>query len=154
MTFYSRGKNRIQNPYCLPDMYKDYIKDIPEDSPYYVSLKDYIAINSLFWKEISHNIVDEGRIFHMPFMLGDTYVEKIKLDYNNRLPIDWQLTTRTGKVIYNLNEHSQGYKYELKWNKKVCIFNNNYLFKLVYTRANKRLLAKNIKTKKSDYFEK
>jgi hypothetical protein len=152
--YYSRGPNRIKKPYCLPEIYQDYIKDIPEDSPYYVTLKEYIEINSLFWKEISHNIIDEGRIFHMPFMLGDTYVEKRKLDYSKRLPIDWALTTKTGKVIFNLNEHSQGYKYEIKWNKKICNFTNNYLFTLVYTRANKRLLAKNIKTKKSDYFEK
>jgi hypothetical protein len=154
MAYYGRGLNRIQNPYCLTDMYSDYIKDIKEDSPYYVTFKEYSTINNLFWKEISHNIINEGRQFHMPFNLGDTYVEKIKLDYNNRLPIDWQLTTQTGKLIYNLNEHSQGYKYELKWNKKVCSFDNNYLFKLIYTRSNKRLLAKNIKTRKIDYYEK
>lgn len=151
--FYSRGVNKIQHPYVFADMYKDYIKDIGEDSPFYVTFKEYTEINNLFWKEISHNIIDEGRQFHMPFQMGDTYVDKIKLDYNNRLPINWELTTRTGKVIYNLNEHSQGYKYEIKWNKKVCNFDNNYLFRLVYTRANKRLLAKNIKTKKTDYFE-
>jgi hypothetical protein len=153
MPYYSRGPNRIKSPYCLSDFYKEYIKDIEEDSPYYVTFKEYTAINNLFWKEISHAIIDEGRVFHMPFNLGDTYVDKVKLDYNNRLPINWQLTTQTGKVIYNLNEHSEGYKYELKWNKKVCMFQNNYLFKLIYTRANKRKLAKNIKSKTTDYFE-
>ena len=152
--FYSRGKNKLQKPYCFPEMYKEYIKDIEPGSPYWVTPQEYSAINNLFWKEISHNIINEGRQFHMPFNVGDTYVEKSKLDYNNRLPIDWELTTRTGKVIYNLNEHSDGYKYELKWNKKVCVFINNYLYRLVYTRFNKRLLAKNIKTKKTDYFAK
>jgi hypothetical protein len=153
MAFYGRGLNKIHDPYTFVDMYDSYIEDIPEDSPYYVTFKQYTAINNLFWKEISHNIINEGRMFHMPFNLGDTYVDKVKLDYNNRLPIDWALTTRTGKVIYNLNEHSQGYKYELKWNKKVCAFDNNYLFRLVYTRTNKRQLAKNIKSHKTDYFE-
>jgi hypothetical protein len=152
--YYSRGKNHIVHPYVFEDMYRQYIKDIPEDSPLYVTFKEYTAINNLFWKEISHNIVDEGRVFHMPMNLGDTYVMKVKLDYNKtRLPINWQLTTQTGKVIYNLNEHSEGYRYELKWNKKVCMFQNNYLYKLVYTRANKRKLAKNIKSKQIDYFE-
>lgn len=153
MAFYSRGKNRIQDPYCLPDMYVEYIKDIPVDSPLYVTYKDYVAINNLFWKEMSHKIIDDGLTFHMPFMMGDTFVEKVKLNYNNRLPINWQLTTETGKVIYNLNEHSDGFKYRFKWNKKVCTFKNNYLFKLVYTRSNKRKLAHNIKVKKNDYFE-
>jgi hypothetical protein len=134
-------------------MYREYIKDIPIDSPYYVTFKEYTKINNLFWKEVSHSIVDEGRTFHMPYNVGDTYVRKEKIDYNkDRLPIDWQLTTQTGKVIYNLNEHSEGYKYELKWNKKVCMFQNNYLYQLVYTRTNKRKLAKNIKSKHTDYF--
>lgn len=154
MPYYSRGKNKIQKPYCLNDMYEDYIKDKEEGSPLWVTYGEYRDIVTVFYKEVINNILNEGRTFHMPFMLGDTYVEKTKLDYNNRLPIDWQLTTQTGKVIYNLNEHSQGYKYNIKWNKKSCIFTNNYLYKLIYTRANKRLLAKNIKTKKSDYFEK
>lgn len=151
--FFSRGRNKIQDPYCLPEIYKDYIKDKEEDSLLYVTYNEFRNIVSVFYKEIVNNILNEGRQFHLPFQMGDTYVEKTKLDYNNRLPIDWELTTRTGKVIYNLNEHSQGYKYEIKWNKKVCVFNNNYLYRLVYTRANKRLLAKNIKTKKFDYFE-
>jgi hypothetical protein len=151
--FYSRGKNKVVHPYVLKDMYEDYIKDITEDSPFYVTYNEYRDIVTVFYKEVSNNILNEGRTFHMPFMLGETYVEKTKMDYNNRLPINWQLTTNTGKVIYNLNEHSQGYKYEIKWNKKLCNFQNNYLYRLVYTRDNKRLLAKNIKTKKSDYFE-
>lgn len=137
----------------MVDMWKDYISDKEKDSPLYVDYHEFRDIVETFYKGLSHCIINEGQKFHMPFMLGDTYVEKVKLDYNNRLPIDWQLTTATGKVIYNLNEHSDGYKYGIKWNKKVCIFNNNYLYTLVYTRANKRLLAKNIKTKKFDYFE-
>ena len=154
MAYYSRGKNKIIKPYVLKDMYLDYIKDKDRDSALYVTYHEYRDIVELFYKEVVNNIINEGKTFHMPYMLGDTYVEKTKLDYNNRLPIDWKLTSESGKVIYNLNEHSQGYKYEIKWNKKVCRFLNNYLYVMVYTRSNKRLLAKNIKTKKSDYFEK
>lgn len=154
MAFYSRGKNKIQDSYVLPDMYQEYIKDIEEDSPLYISYKDYVKIVTMFYKEVSHNIIDEGKTFHMPFQMGDTYVEKSKLDYARKLPINWALTTRTGKVIYNLNEHSEGYKYRIKWNKKVCIFPNNYLYVMIYTRKNKRTLAKNIKSRKTDYFEK
>lgn len=154
MPFYSRGKNKIQNPYVLKDMYDDYIKDKEKDSILYISYKEYVDIVTTFYKSISRSIIDEGKTFHMPYMMGETYIEKSKLDYNHRLPINWALTTKTGKVIYNLNEHSEGYKYRMKWNKKICIFPNNYLYMLVYTRENKRKLAKNIKTKKSDYFEK
>jgi hypothetical protein len=135
-------------------MYLEYIKDKEEGSLLYVTYNEYRDMVTIFYKEVSHNIINEGRMFHMPFAMGDAYIEKVKLDYNNKLPINWELTSKAGKVIYHFNEHSDGYKYILKWNKKVCTFQNNYLYVLVYTRANKRLLAKNIKTKRSDYYEK
>jgi hypothetical protein len=152
--FYGRGKNTIQHPYVLPDFYKDYIKDIPIDSTYYVTYNEYAKIVGLFYKEVSSKIINEGELFRMPFRLGDTYIEKKKLDYNNRPPIDWQMTTQHGKVIYNFNEHSDGYKYEMKWSKLTSIFHNLYLYRLVYTRTNKRKVAKCIKEKTIDYFEK
>jgi len=152
--FYGRGKNVIQQPYTMPDMYQDYIKDIPKESAYYVTYTEYAKIVGLFYKEVSNKIIKHGELFHMPFRLGDTYVEKKKLDYNNRPPIDWQMTTANGKVIYNFNEHSDGYKYELKWNKRNSLFHNVYLYRLVYTRSNKRSVAKCIKNRVIDYFEK
>lgn len=152
--FYGRGKNAIQKPYTLPDMYKEYIRDIPKDSAYYVTYNEYVKIVGLFYKEVSDKIIDKGEIFHLPFRIGDTFVEKKKIDYTTRLPIDWQLTTEYGKVIYNFNEHSGGYKYQLKWCKRNALFHNSYLYRFVYTRANKRLAAKCIKEKKMDYFEK
>lgn len=152
--FYGRGKNVIQQPYTLPDMYQAYIKDIPKESAYYVTYNEYAKIVGLFYKEVSNKIIQQGELFHMPFRLGDTYVEKKKVDYNNRPPIDWQMTTAMGKVIYNFNEHSGGYKYELKWNKRNSIFRNVYLYRLVYTRANKRAVAKCVKSRTIDYFEK
>ena len=154
MAFYSRGKNKIQSPYTLKHMYEDYIKDKEEGSILHIPYSKYVDIVTLFYKEVSNKIINEGLSFKMPFTMGETYVEKKKLNYNHRLPINWNLTTSTGKVIYHLNDHSDGFKYELKWNKKVCNFHNNYLYRLVYTRANKRLLAKNIKTRKTDFFEK
>lgn len=154
MAFTARGPNTIQKPYCMPDMYQAYIKDIPKESAYYVTYTEYAKIVGLFYKEVSHKIIEHGELFHMPFRLDNTYVEKKKLDYNNRPPIDWQMTTARGKVIYNFNEHSGGYKYELKWNKRNSLFHNFYLYRLVYTRSNKRAVAKCIKARTIDYFEK
>lgn len=151
--FYGRGKNVIQHPYVLPDMYKDYIKDIPKESAYYVTYNEYAKIVGLFYKEVSSKIIKDAEVFSLPFRMGNTYVEKKALDYNNRPPIDWQLTTQHGKVIYNFNEHSNGYKYEMKWSKILAALHNIYLYRLVYTRANKRKVAKHIKEKEIDYFE-
>ena len=76
--FFSRGKNTIQNPYTFQDMYYDYISDIDKNSPYYVTYAEYVDICSIFYKEISQAIIEEGIKFKLPYSLGEVYVIKKK----------------------------------------------------------------------------
>ena len=54
------------------------------------------------------------------------------------------------KIIYHLNEHSDGYKYRLYWSKQPYTFSNRYKYQLSLTRTNKRHLAQLIFNRK-DY---
>jgi len=150
--FFSRGKNNIQLPYTFKDIYKDYISSIDINSQYYVTYKEYVDICSLFYKLISKKIIDEGIKFKLPFSLGDVYVLKTKTKYNSKMPIDWLLTVKEGKRIYNFNEHTAGFSYKFFWTKPYRVV-NKFTYRLVFTRQNKRYLAKVIKQKKRDYFE-
>jgi hypothetical protein len=152
MTFFSRGKNKIQHPYCFRDMYLEYISDIDEGSPYYVTYKEYVDICSMFYKSLSKALIEDGIKFKFPFALGELYVNKHKLKYNSKLPIDWQLTVKEGKKVYNLNEHTAGFGYKFFWTKPYKVV-NKFTYRLVFTRENKRHLAKAIKQYKKDYFE-
>lgn len=153
MAFFGRGKNKIQSPYCFKEMYADYIKNKPLGSPYYVSYVEYVEYCSMFYKEISRLIIDEGYRFKMPGALGQVYVVKRKLNYNNKPPIDWKLTIKEGKRCYNFNDHSAGFGYTFFWTKPHRV-KNKFMYRLVLTRTNKRYLAKVIKKNKRDYFEK
>jgi hypothetical protein len=150
--FFGRGKNTIEHPYTFADMYKDYISDIDEGSPYYVSYIEYVEICSDFYKAISKAIIDDGITFKLPYGMGEVYVLKKKVKYNGNLPIDWQATIKEGKKIYILNEHTKGFKYAFFWHKPLK-FKNKFIYRLVFTRSNKRYLAKAIKQKNKDYFE-
>jgi hypothetical protein len=150
--FFSRGKNNIQLPYTFKDMYSDYISDIDKESPYYVTYKEYVDICSLFYKAISKAIIEEGIKFKLPFALGEVYVIKTKTKCNNKMPIDWVLTVKEGKRIYNFNEHTAGFGYKFFWTKPYKVV-NKFTYRLVFTRLNKRSLAKAIKQQKKDYFE-
>lgn len=153
MTFFSRGKNKVQDPYTLADMYSDYISDKEVGSLYYVTYSEYIDICTIFYKEISRLIIDEGIRFKLPFGLGEVFVLKRKIKCNSKMPIDWVLSVKEGKRIFNFNEHTSGYGYKFFWTKP-CHITNKYMYRLVLTRANKRYLAKAIKQNKKDYFEK
>jgi len=150
--FFSRGKNVIQEPYVFKDMYIHYISDKDKDSPYYVTYSEYVDICSIFYQMIVKAIIDDGIRFKLPFGLGEIFVLKRKVKYNNKMPIDWATTLKEGKRIYNLNEHTSGFGYKFFWTKPYKI-KNKFMYRLVLTRANKRYLAKAIKKNKMDYFE-
>lgn len=150
--YFSRGKNKVQDPYTFVDMYEEYISDKEQESPYYVTYEEYVNICSLFYKSISKLVVDEGIKFRLPFGMGHLFVRKKKPTTTSHMPIDWVQTAREGKVIYNFNEHTKGFGYKFHWSKP-----NNIKYKFTYrlelTRENKRYLAKAIKQNKKDYFE-
>jgi hypothetical protein len=150
--YFSRGPNRVQEPYTLADSYKDYAAEFKPGDLYYVTYSEYIDICSEFYKRISKSIIDDGMHFKLPYGLGEVYVIKRKVLLNNKLQIDWESTLKEGKRIYHLNEHSKGFRYSFFWTKPVH-FKNRFIYRLVLTRDNKRALAKAIKQYKKDYFE-
>jgi hypothetical protein len=154
--FFSRGKNKVQNPYTVKEIYSFYIDDVGENSLYYVEQVEYCDIVYDFYKGIIEAVIRNNYCFKLPFGLGEFSIlkTKIKLDKLNILSVDWTHTVENGKYIYHLNEHTNGYKYFFYWSKKNKRAKNLYYYKLVMTRANKRLLAKLIKSGKYDYFEK
>jgi hypothetical protein len=149
--FFSRGPNVIKDPYCFPEMYEDYIKGKDEDSPYYITYNEYVDICSIFYKGISKLIIDEGIRFKLPFMLGEVFVLKRKVKPNHKMPINWEMSVKEGKKIYNFNEHTAGFGYKFFWTKPYHI-TNKFMYRLVFTRDNKRSLAKAIKEQHKDYF--
>ena len=150
--FFSRGLNKIQHPYVFKDMYAEYIADKEVGSLYYVTYPEYVSICSMFYQMLSKALIDDAIRFKLPFSLGDIFVQKRKIKCNNKMPIDWVLSVQEGKRIYNFNEHSGGYGYKFFWTKPYRI-TNKFTYRLVFTRQNKRYLAKAIKKNKKDYLE-
>ena len=152
--FFSRGKNKHQNPYTLKHMYDDYIKDIPEDSPYFVPYMQYRAICETFFKQVMVEVLEHARSFKMPYNMGRIFVDKKKVPLYNKkkLSIDWAATNEHGKVIYHLNEHSRGYKYVFCWEKLTFRLKNKSFYRFIPSRHNKRRLAQLVKSGDYDYF--
>lgn len=152
--FFSRGPNKIQEPYTFADMYDSYIESVDEDSPYHISYQEYRKICEKFYKRMMASILEKGSQFKMPYNLGKIYIDKRKVKTHNKkkLSIDWALTNEHGKVIYHLNEHSRGYKYIFQWEKKTYKTKNKNFYRFVPSRFNKRKLAKLIKSGDYDYF--
>lgn len=122
------------------------------NSPYKVDYKFYKRILDRMSQIIAEAVLDRSEGFKMPCGLGYIQVGKYQpKNYNSKsLSIDYKLTREYGKVIYHLNEHSNGYKYRLHWSKVPMTFADRYEYQLCLVRANKRKLAQLI-FNKHDY---
>jgi hypothetical protein len=126
----------------LNDAYKTYPhKYLPDD--YYVDYKTYKNICVDFNKLVFDEIIHKGLLFKMPSKLGTIQVLKKKTKgeiYN------YELSNKTGKKIKQLNKHTFGYRCKYVWTKFKFKIPNNFIYKFVPTRTNKRTLAKLLKT--------
>jgi hypothetical protein len=88
----------------------------------------------------------------MPYGIGYLAIGKYepKTYTSKSLSIDYKSSKEEGKIIYHLNEHSDGYKYRLYWSKIPKTFIDRYKYQLSLVRENKRYLAKLI-FNKQDY---
>lgn len=142
--------------YTIRDFYLSYIENLPSDPAYdryRIDYKTYRAMVTDYFEWARDRIIEDGKSFKMPYMLGRLSVEKKKIKFNRKtsLPIDYKTTRETGKLTFNLNEHSNYYKYRFYWDKYACRTTFLKHYSLVMTRANKRRLAQIIINRERDY---
>jgi len=147
--------NKIQHPYNMSDIYLDYISNIDIDSPYYIRSDEFYKICNEYFKAISKAIIYESKTYILPFRLGHvTVTKKRPKNFNSTtLSIDWAESKRLHKWIRYINDHTGGFKFRFTWTKKSCMVVNKEYYRLVFSRTNKRLLAKVIKSNTTDYLE-
>jgi hypothetical protein len=160
----------------LPEIYRFYKNKFTfrerKDNGF-VSRKVHNSILNNFNKELSDLIICKGLEFTMPLRLGTLRVRKYKRAIRlfpdgtidkRKMNVDWNATKKMWcneypgktmqeiklihpkKVVYFLNEHTDGYRYLLYWNKKGSNAINRKVYSVRFTRDNDRLLAKVLKT--------
>lgn len=162
----------------LWDAFKDFRTEFKLKWP--ICRKEYVDICHLINIKLSDKIIKESFEFRIPSKLGTLSIRKSKLKIRikdgklqkNRMIVDWQKTwdywykeypgkTRNeikdikGKqVIYNLNEHSNGYVMGWFWDKSTCIVKNKTLYNFKPVKYNRLNLAEWIKSddRENDYF--
>lgn len=149
-----RSKNRIQDPYTLVDFYDSYLDWVEDRENYTLSRKDFIRIVTEFNKEVVKAVL-EGKEFWMPAGLGRIRIIKRKPSHIIRkfVNVDWPASREHGKLIFHVNEHSDGYIYRIRWDETGKIVKNGFHYYFLPCRAFKRTLAKVIKNRDTDYYQ-
>ena len=108
-----------------------------------------------FNEEFKTYILETGEKAKLPGGMGDFSINKkkrkhFKTDLNGRqfinLPVDWKKTREKGKIIYNFNDHTEGFYFGWVWFKKNARFKNSDLWYFKPSRITSRLLSHYIKT--------
>ena len=149
----SSRKNK--KSYTGIDFYEAYLDYVKDDPRAYISYTIFRSIINDYFKFIRDEILEYSKEFKLPGKLGYIYIRKRKIiEYSpNHMMVDFKATKDYGKTIYHMNEHSDGYNYRFVWKKRSVFVRNSTMYEMVFTRTNKRRLAKIIKTKAKDYIE-
>lgn len=145
-----------------------------------ITRKEYVEICHNLNKKISEKIIKESLEFKLPYGLGFLGITKNELKIRikdgklqkNKMIVDWEATWKIwneeyagltnkeirklpGKtVIYQTNDHSNGYIMKWYWNKHKMKFKNLRLYRFKPTKQNRLDLAAHIKSddKENDYY--
>ena len=150
-----RGKGLIQNTLGPRDSFREFDTGQTPGSLFYIDYKTYRLVCEEFNKMTIDDILTNTGEFKVPYRLGEIRIQKRKMKFDtSKMKVDWQATKKAGTRVYHLNDHRDNYRYRWYWRKKNVIVQNKTLYSFIASRANKRELARLLKTDKSiDYFE-
>jgi hypothetical protein len=136
--------------------YKRYSKEV--ETP--VEINDFISIANGYMEFLMQK-VREGEEVTMPARIGTLFIQGTKknLKFNKDgiplLPPNWGETKKlwdrnpdakaTKKIVYCLNEETNGIVYKVNWSKNRVPIENKIYYNLILTRDNKRAIHNRIK---------
>jgi hypothetical protein len=136
--------------------YKRYSKEV--ETP--IEITDFISIANGYMEFLMQK-VREGEEVTMPARVGTLFIQGTKknLKFNKDgvplLPPNWGETKKlwernpdakaTKKIVYCLNEETNGVVYKVNWSKNRVPIENKIYYNLILTRDNKRAIHNKIK---------
>jgi len=136
--------------------FKRYFQEVEKP----VETKEFISIANGYMEFLMNKVV-EGEEVTLPARMGTLFIQgvKKKLRFNKdgvpMLPPNWKETKKlwdrnpeakaTKKIVYCLNEETDGVVYKLHWSKNRVPIENKLFYNFILTRGNKRAIHNAIK---------
>lgn len=140
--------------HTITDFYNHYISEIEPNTVYDVDRQVYRSIVEDYFKHLRDEVLLNSKTISLHGIGSLCVIKHQPKNYNSKsLRVDFKATKEFGKTIYHLNEHSDGFKFRFYWSKTKYPLINKTRYELIATRHNKRLLAKIIKERITDYIE-
>ena len=153
-----RGKGKARTDYGMHDIYKFYKKRYENKSE--ITASTYTSVIKAFCTAVLKEVIFHNMEFAMPARLGYLRIKKRKvklvLDKDGKidkrqLRPDWGATNKLWaldekakeekKIVYHMNEHSNGYNLSWLWDRLTCNVRNQFAYSLDIARWADRELA-------------
>ena len=141
--------------YVGADFYKSYMEYVDDNPLYQVEYRKFRDIINDYFRYLRDEIIENGKEVKLPCRMGTLSIVKHKpKEYTGKsLRIDYGESKKLGKMVFHLNEETNGFKYRYYWNKQNMLTRNKTYYQLIMTRENKRRLAYILKNRIRDYVE-
>jgi hypothetical protein len=133
--------NVVKEGYSLTQAYKFYKNlHFSKGESYKVSMMLYKDICRDFNQMVVEKVL-QGKGVRLPHSMGMLWIKKFKINWD-KPPVDLNATKQAGKVIYHLNEHSDGYCGRWQWTKRNQAISNLIYYSFKPTWHNKKKIPK------------
>lgn len=148
-------------------------KGADKKNEFNVSYKQFSDVVNRFNNKLKNELIYNSCKFVLPYRIGSMYIKRkkviLRLDEEGNvikkgLIPDWKKTLELWKkvypgqskeelkliknkqVVYNLNEHTYGYRFFLFWSKKTSNIKNHGPYEFVFAKSNRRELARALRS--------
>lgn len=145
-------RRKIEYRQASKETYKRWCKEHPEVR---ITFSEYVNIIYTFNYAFRDYLFETAEKAKLPWGIGDFVVSKYKKKKKKinpktgeeiiSLPIDWKKTKESGKIIYHLNRHTEGYRFRVKWFIDSARFRWSEIWTFRPSRDSSRLLNHYIK---------
>lgn len=136
--------------YTIKDFYKSYLDEVESNGYVTIEYPLFRKVLEDYFEYLRDSVIEEGRIMTLPGRFGNISVRKYEGNISN-IQYDYASSKLYGKPIWHFNDHTDGFRYKYYWNKSDLIVKNCTKYQMIFTRANKRRLAKILKSNERDY---
>lgn len=135
-------------------LFKEQHPQINIDSKKY---KEIIEALNLYYLD---HMLETGNIVVLPYGMGKMMIQKNKRKLRPtkdgkstylKAPVNWKETQKQGKIVYYLNESTDGYTYRYLWLKNGSYINHNSIWCMVMTMQAKKMLKNRVDCQERDY---
>lgn len=132
---------------CSKECYENFCKEHPNVKIGYRQWADIIYAYNYAFRDY---LLETGFKAKMPWGIGEFAISKKKRrsKYVRKdgsefliLPVDWKKTKAKGKIVYNLNLHTDGYGFKWKWFLSKARFKYSEIWYFKPSRISSRLVT-------------